>query len=135
MIIFIDGHDIASLKIGFMEKFSVPLVFVAEPKELVAESGEWLRFIEEEIGRMNLKKEEISGVAIVSGPGSPTALRASLALGQTLALTLGKDLYRLETNEAGELKGEKIDHGFILPIYNRSANISVSNKDSLRRPV
>lgn len=83
--------------------------------------------------------EEIEGIVIVQGPGSATALRASLAIANTLAMTNGIPLCGVKKGEAWESAlapdglHAPVDH--LEPVYAANAIITPSTKDHLRRSI
>lgn len=104
MMITIDGSDIRRLVVNGRVFDVGPEGYLAAISEVAA-------------------PEDIEGIAVVQGPGSATALRASLAIANTLAMTLGVPL----CDAAGQ------PHAYLEPVYENEARITPSTKDQLRR--
>ncbi len=136
MIIYLNGQDIGGLSIGrFSPDISVEH-FVCSPEEYLKTLDEYLRV-------QSLPVEEIEGFVVVRGPGSPTALRSSLALANTFALAKGVALYGIEKakDEADEdtllrVKGQisaLSPEEILTPIYDREVQITAPTRDALKR--
>lgn len=104
MMVTIDGSDIRRLVVNGK-------VFDVEPEGYLAAIASVV------------SPSDISGVTVVQGPGSATALRASLAIANTLAMTLGVPLY----------DASGVAHPYLDPLYANDPRITTSTKDSLRR--
>ncbi|MDO8624852.1 MAG: hypothetical protein Q7R47_02120 [Candidatus Diapherotrites archaeon] len=83
--------------------------------------------------------EEVEGIIIVQGPGSATALRASLAIANTLAMAKGIPLCGVEKGAAWESvlvqNGLQTPVDHLEPVYGAAARITQSTKDHLRRSI
>lgn len=102
MILRIDGSDIARLVVNDREFAVGPEGYLAAIASVV-------------------EPAEITAIEVVAGPGSATALRASLAIANTLAWTLGVPI-----------NGRSMH---VEPVYEHAARITPSGKDQLRRKI
>ena len=134
MILYINGQDIKRLALGSLavgaDPGIDPVIFETDPDDYLAVIADYLKSIDRTL-------EDLDALAAVIGPGSPTAIRASLAIANTLAFAR-----RLPTLPL-EKPAEVDDHEFIKtidlgtleeraqtlkPIYLRPPNITFSNK-------
>lgn len=136
MILCIDGSDIATLALEAYERKDMALsgggwqrtreaIFDASPEEHLACITQFVDFA------------EIEGIAAVQGPGSATALRASLAIANTLAMTRKISLYGVQKGTSWEevftADGPKDGVSYLEPVYAHDPRITPSTKDALRR--
>lgn len=120
MILYIDGSDIRRLVVATSEETRT---FDSGPEGYLAA-----------ISTM-VEPEALEGIIVVQGPGSATALRASLSIANTLAMTQRIPLYGVQsgTSYASALLALPEPKPFLEPIYGAEAQITVSKKDQLRR--
>lgn len=134
MILYINGQDIKRLVLGTIavgaEEGIGPVIFETDPDDYLAAIADYLKSIGQTL-------EDLDALAVVIGPGSPTALRASLAIANTLAfarrlptLPLEKpvevdDREFIKTIDLGTLEQMA---GTLKPIYLHPPNITFSNK-------
>ncbi len=107
MILCIDGTDIAALKLAFQDDAGATVreeVFATRPED----------FLSHIVAFMGA--DDVTGIRVACGPGSATALRASIAIAETLAYAKGIPVL-----------------GGTQPIYAHEARITPSKKDNLRR--
>ncbi len=107
MILCINGTDIATLTLALQDDDGVTVreeTYTTRPEEYLAHI---VAFIGD---------DEVTGITVACGPGSATALRASIAIAQTLAYAKGIPII-----------------GSTEPIYAHEARITPSKKDNLRR--
>ncbi|MFA6131390.1 MAG: hypothetical protein WC730_03980 [Patescibacteria group bacterium] len=141
MRLFLDGSDIAHLTLASQES--------SEPwdiQEYQCAPEEYLKKIDEYIKSKGKSTKDIFAISIVTGPGSATALRMSLAIVDTWHFVLGTPMIPHE-KVAGELIVDYLntwsrqgdENGeykkFLYPIYSRDPQITTSTKDSLKRPI
>ncbi len=107
MILCINGTEITKLTLALQDDAGATVreeTFVTCPEDFLAHIVAFLG------------TESVTGVTVVCGPGSATALRASIAIAQTLAYAKGIPII-----------------GSTEPIYAHEARITPSKKDNLRR--
>ena len=109
MILCIDGSDIATLKLAFQNDAGDTVrdgVFATRPEDFLAHIVAFMG------------ADDVAGIRVACGPGSATALRASIAIAETLAYAKGIPVL-----------------GGTEPVYAHEARITPSKKDNLRRQV
>ena len=107
MILCINGTDIAKLTLALQDDAGQTVreeTFVTRPEDFLAHIVAFLG------------AENVTAVTVACGPGSATALRASIVIAQTLAYAKGIPVL-----------------GSTEPIYAHEARITPSKKDNLRR--
>lgn len=86
-----------------------------------------------------IKPEEIDGIVVVQGPGSATALRASLAIANTIAAVRKIKLYGIAKGISWDAvfvaEGPTDGVNFLAPVYEHDPRITPSSRDDLRRKV
>lgn len=109
MILCIDGSDIATLKLAFQNDAGDTV----RQEEFATCPESFLTHIVAFMGT-----DDVTGIRVACGPGSATALRASIAIAQTLAYAKSIPII-----------------GGTEPVYAHEARITPSKKDSLRRQI
>ncbi len=136
MIIYLNGQDIGSLSLGLVS----PDISV---EHIACSPEDYLKVLDEYLRAQAITLDAIEAFVVVRGPGSPTALRSSLALVNTLAFAKGIKLYGIEKakDEADEdalirwrsqnatSKSEEI----LTPLYDREVQITAPTRDALKR--
>lgn len=116
MMLYVDGSDIAHIVLGW----TTPGGAVQNTTDVaVGPEGFLAAIVAFRAGA------RLDGIVAVTGPGSPTALRASLAIVNTLAMAEGTPLY----------DAHGVQHNVLLPEYGGDARVTPSSRDSLRRRV
>lgn len=109
MILCIDGSDIATLTLAFQNDAGDTVreeVFATRPEDFLAHIVAFVG------------TNEVTGIRVACGPGSATALRASIAIAETWAFAKGIPVI-----------------GGTEPVYANEPRITPSKKDSLRRQI
>jgi tRNA threonylcarbamoyladenosine biosynthesis protein TsaB len=77
------------------------------------------------------KKEDLTGVAVVIGPGSYTGLRVGLSFGNALALGLELPMLGMATgaSPAKEISKEKFEKQWLRPNYGGEAHVTERKAD------
>lgn len=126
MILFIDGSDITRLTLGRASINDRQQWQITETVTSDVRPEGYLAAIDNFIGQ-----ETIASIIAVTGPGSATALRASLAIVNAISLAQGVSLYGVDiADTAGELPSAS---AVLLPTYHHDPVITVSTRDSLLR--
>lgn len=136
MILCIDGSDIATLVLEAYERNNLTVSdngwrnvrserYSASPEEYLSRIATFANF------------DALEGIVIVQGPGSATALRASLTIANTLAMSRKIPLYGVEKGASWDavLTADGLKHGVdhLEPVYASDPRITPSTKDALRR--
>ena len=136
MIIYLNGQDIGSLSLGLVS----PDISI---EHISCSPEEYLKSLDEFLRAHALTLDVIEAFVVVRGPGSPTALRSSLALVNTLAFAKGIKLYGIEKakDEADEdalirWRSQNVtseSEEMLTPIYDREVQITAPTRDALKR--
>ncbi len=136
MIIYLNGQDIGSLSLGLVS----PDISV---EHITCSPEEYLKTLDEYLRAHALTLDTIEAFVVVRGPGSPTALRSSLALVNTLAFAKGIKLYGIEKvkDEADEdalirWRSQNVtstSEEIVTPLYDREVQITAPTRDALKR--
>lgn len=135
MIIYVNGQDIARLVLGTLTDGQ----WAQEPVVLEIRPEAYLQGLEAFLQQNNLSRTDIRGFVLVQGPGSATALRTSHALVNALAFALGVEVVPVEKSSNEEDRNivhrltELESRTFVLPTYEREAQITEPNRDALKR--
>jgi tRNA A37 threonylcarbamoyladenosine modification protein TsaB len=125
---YIDTHERGVADLGFLDSKK------SKVKKHDVKPGELMKIIEG-----NFKKDDIasaSGIIVVRGPGSFSAIRAGVLIANLLSRTLGKPLYGITVPESTNLESviTEIESGkleklkYADPIYDSEPNITKSKK-------
>lgn len=133
MKLFVGGFDIKYLLVGDAD--------FDEVQRIECEPDEYLKNIVYFLESKGSKITKISEIHAVIGPGSATALRASLSIVNTLSYSLGIYLkgYSIPENwDESSLFGIiKVSEGRVewplVPVYQHEPRITISHKDQLQR--
>jgi tRNA threonylcarbamoyl adenosine modification protein YeaZ len=82
-----------------------------------------LKELEALLAAAKIKKEDLTGVAAMLGPGSFTGLRVGLAFANSLALGLDIPMLGIE-KDCSEIKSGKFEKQWLRPIYGGEANVT-----------
>lgn len=137
MMLYVNGQDIATFVLGLVDEDIRLESFSLGPEK-------YLKTIDTFLGDKNLSLEAVEGIVLVTGPGSATALRASLSIANSLHYAKRIPLYSVEKDQEvidkEFLTRELIDElqpldtdAFASPVYANDPRITASNKDALGR--
>ncbi len=128
MILYLNGQDIRRLVLGSVDDRTVTL-FECDPDDYLSVIAGYLESIGQSI-------EDLTALAVIVGPGSPTAIRSSLAIANTLAfvkrlptLPLEKDpaVDDVEFIKSIDLATLEQRAGLLKPVYLHPPNITLPN--------
>ncbi len=137
MKLYVNGQDIGHLTLGLISERPVLDRYEIGPEGFLASLDAFLRKQKVELG-------DIDAAIIVTGPGSATALRTSLAIMNTLAFTKNLKLHGVEKPV------EQSDLVFVQGLdmealggpstelhvaYTRAPKITETTRDALRRKI
>lgn len=121
----INGSDIARLELAWAET-DADAVKLSERQTINVGPEGFLAAFTDYVGAA-----EPSGLIVVVGPGSATALRTILSIANTLAFTKGIQLYGVRELVSGMTLPEPSAH--LEPVYANDPKITSSPRDALRR--
>lgn len=134
MKLYINGQDIRRLVLANIETQSVS-VHEGEPEA-------WLGAIDTFLSQEGVSKNEVEALYLVTGPGSPTALRTALMIANTWRTFQKMEVYTLEkpTEEDDAETIKRLDTSaklstdpVIIPAYSQAPKVTASKKDALGR--
>lgn len=134
MMLYLRGTDIHRLILGGIAPDRSR--FIISPQTHEASPEKWLGIINE---FLSSNSSVCTGIALVLGPGSATALRTSLALANTIAFTRSLPMFGFELpldaddRMALVLLHEAQPLPMARPIYSAPAHITPQKKDTLHR--
>ncbi len=137
MMLYVNGQDIRKLVVGEVNETN----FVDVPFVYDREVGKELALIERFLAARHASIQEILAIITVRGPGSATALRGTLSLLNTLAMSLQIPFYEVQKDPNEQDTDDVLRRGTlahnqtVLPLYLHEARITTSTKDSLRRSI
>src|SRR3989339_561121 len=132
MILYVNGQDIRRLVLGDVAEQSVQII-ETEPER-------FLQVIDTFLKNADQDWKDLQAIYAVIGPGSATALRSILSILQTVHFVQGTVLFALEkspeeddrvTLTRAETEAEAVST--LIPLYQHSPQITISNKDALGR--
>jgi hypothetical protein len=135
MMVYVNGQDIARIVLGVIDNDQWRIA----PGTLSVRPEEYLLALEQFLADHQLAKESVTGFVVIVGPGSATALRASLTMVNTLAFALGVPVTPCEKfvdDSDQDVLHQLVEHAarsFVLPIYAHEPKITSSNRDTLKR--
>ncbi|MBI2484556.1 hypothetical protein HYW18_00110 [Candidatus Uhrbacteria bacterium] len=110
--LFFSPVDIAYIRLGLWGNG------VTEEEERLEVAPErQLAAIEEYRARRGLSWDDIDGLVVETGPGSPTALRTGIAIANTLGFALGIPLF--------DARSPMVARESLVPEYGREPNITI----------
>jgi tRNA A37 threonylcarbamoyladenosine modification protein TsaB len=137
MILFIDGSDINHLTLGRASIIGNQWSLLSS-KLIETRPEGYLAAID-----AFLANEEIDSIIAITGPGSATSLRTSLAIVNSLALAKSIKLYGVLADAIGGVSPQGEDrpaprqitepNNTLLPLYHHDPVITVSTRDALLR--
>jgi hypothetical protein len=138
MMLYVNGEEITEVVFGLFTKGPKGFVWEKKPERFLSSPEDHLKVLVDYLRAQHLSIEELEGVALASGYGSATALRASHTLGNTLAFIKEIPLFSvLKTAGMGDeealLGAPEKELSFLAPTYERAPVITKSEKDALRR--
>lgn len=134
MMLYLRGTDIHRLILGSIA--SDRSRFIVSPQTHDVSPEKWLGIIDEFLSS-NLSA--CTGIVLVLGPGSATALRTSLVLANAIAFTRSLPMFGFELPLDADdrmaliLLHEARSLPIARPIYSASAHITPQKKDTLHR--
>lgn len=129
MILYVDGSDIASLVLGEGEVVG-PDWRLVRSKQITTGPEGFLAAIHDFLGYF-LAEQKLAGIICAIGPGSPTALRASVTIVDSLGLVKGIPLYGVASGVTAGVLPQPSE--VLLPKYTDFPRITTSTRDALRR--
>ncbi len=138
-MLYVNGQDIGTFVLGLIGDKVLLESFDVGPEQ-------YLATIESFLHTHHLTIDDVSGILLVTGPGSPTALRGTHAIVNTLHFTNRIPVFVLE-KDANVPDGDVVtkehvsalsplpEGTFAKPIYARGPRITASKKDALGRPL
>lgn len=137
MMLYVNGQDIARLVLAKLT--AVANGWVGEFAVIEGGPESYLKDITTFLASHGLGVEELEGVVVVSGPGSPTALRASHAIVNALAFAKQLKVFSLdkEPQVPDDVALRSLDtvtaKTFAFPHYGKAPTITASPRDALKR--
>jgi len=137
MILYVNGQDIGTFVLGLIGDDVKLKSFSLGPEK-------YLLTIEAFLKENDLRLDHLKGIIVVTGPGSATALRSSLAIVNTIHFSKRTPLFAFEkaqdepdanvvtTDLLATLQPLKKDL-FAQPVYAYAPRITPSKKDALGR--
>lgn len=135
MMLYVNGADIERLVLGLVDDgawAASPEAFAGGPERFLAAIDAYLR-------DHHIERSAITGLAVVRGPGSSTALRSSLAIANAWGFAAQLPLAGLEkplaATDADMLAAiaSAPSSAILTPLYASPAKITASTKDALGR--
>lgn len=137
MNLYINGSDIEILRLGLLVDEQKPHIV-----EFHVGPDEYLGQIEQFITEAGHNIRDIKGILIVTGPGSATALRSSLAIADTLHFSFGIPLAGIHLTDGVHDEAEYImsrehiySEQYLYPEYIAQPKITATKRDQLKRRV
>ena len=133
--LYVNGQDIGALTLGLLTEAPLLETFTVGPEK-------FLESLDGFLTKHDLSVDTLDGALVITGPGSATALRGSLAIMNTLAFTSGlalfghekpkeqSDLVFIQSLDLSKLPAEQ---GELEPVYAHEPRITRTNRDALRR--
>lgn len=125
--LLIDTHEHGHSRFGWLEVGKRPTL-----RTLKGRAGNWLRWLE----RQHAQRKKLSGICVVAGPGSFSAVRLGVLHANLLARLWKVPLYGVTSSEAQDLRvlSQRLArHDFprrtyVAPVYDAEPNITVPAK-------
>lgn len=139
-MLYINGQDIARFAVATIDGSEIRSLEVVSP----ARPEQFLALIDAHLKSVQRTSSDIERILVVTGPGSATALRASLSIVNTMVFALGIEVGAVEKEPMQEDQaflrsildgGVEVTYSksFVAPVYAHEPRITKSNKDHLRR--
>lgn len=132
MKLYVNGQDISQITVGSVDTG----ILITKHVETEAFLSVINAFVREQAGSY----DNLEAIYVVVGPGSATALRSTLSILQTMHFVEGVSLYALQKDpeeEDGQTLKRAVDDAqaveTLIPVYQHSPRITISNKDALGR--
>ena len=141
MMLYINGQDIARLVVGLLVISPDGAEWSYGPEAIACGPEGYLAAIDAALMAQKTSLNELLGIILVSGPGSPTALRASHAAVNALAFTAGITIRSFEKPpEIADAEilarlAELVPEPFAFPKYGSAPTITTSTRDALKRVI
>ena len=139
MMLYINGQDIGQFVLGRIDERVQLETFQVGPER-------YLETIESFLHSLDVRLDHIRGIILVTGPGSPTALRTSLSIANTLHFA--KRIPILVMQKPADVADEDVvtkervgaliplaQDVFAQPVYATGPRITASKKDALGRKI
>ncbi len=135
MRLFVDGRDIDYISFGNLDS--------GEYKKYTGESETYLKSLDSFLKTCGKTIDSLEEAHMMVGEGSSTALRASLAILNTLRFTKRLQLYGytaprgedvFEVVRSGALQGEFLE-AYAMPVYAHGPRMTPTRKDQLNRKI
>ena len=134
MRLFVDGRDISYVEYGDVD--------TGEHKKYSGEPETYLKHLDDFLKSCGKTVDSLTEAHIMIGEGSSTALRASLAIINTIAFTKRIHIYAYRADRtrehifgairSGDLQGEILSD-FATPVYAHAPRMTPTKKDQLNR--
>lgn len=137
MMLFLRGSDIRYLVLGLLHDNQA--TFVVEPIVFSVPPEAYVKQLQEFLLQQRISFRDLTGLVVVVGPGSATALRTSLVMMNTLAFVGGLPIFPVTLDATSDHRAVLIaltgtsPVTMVQPIYEHEPRITVSKKDALRR--
>ncbi len=139
MMLYVNGQDIARLVLGLLTPAGEQSSWKLEPEAIACAPEGFLAAITAYLATHQVALSDLTGLVLISGPGSPTALRASHAIANALSFTaqlpihsLEKDLSAADVGVTSRLANSAASP-FAFPSYGTAPTITTTKRDALRR--
>ncbi len=137
-MLYLNGQDIGKLVLGFVAQKSTPEWLYGPEKIMTGPEG-YLAALDAVLEQHKKSMPDFSAIILVQGPGSPTALRVSHALVNTLAFT--NKLPILALSKLPDVSDEQVleflpgTHArpYVFPVYSAEPLITAPTRDLLKR--
>lgn len=138
MMLYVNGQDIARLVLGLFRKDGEGGVWHVPPTVIPSSPEGYLEVIEQFLLLHALEHKDVTGIAVASGAGSATALRASHALVNAWGFAGGVPLFKIVKEEGmtdEQMLGQMVQEpqAFVRPLYGNVPHITASTKSALRQ--
>ena len=130
MLLFINTTDSNKTELALVSKEKIDKLEFVTNRDL---SEKLLPQIQKLLKNKKIKLKDLTGIAVVKGPGSFMGIRTGVATGNTLAYVLNIPIFGIKQSQKMENltkiseKSKKLGV-FIKPLYNRSPGITKSTK-------
>jgi len=136
MILIINSSELEGLLVALADQNKIVIKVVVKAK--FAHEEKLLNTIDKLLRLKKIKLTKLTGLIVVSGPGSFSALRIGLAVANTIAWQLNIPIVGISKELFGSVEelyklGKKYlsrrsKFSLVLPFYNQAPNINIKNK-------